>query len=175
LFSKSIIFGTSSFLLSIQIIYNEGQLFCFTRLFILSFIESHSSENQLNIHSPILATVKSKSDQTSTSLSNRLYYTLNNDKPPVTSTRNNHRSPCLNIVTIDDPNPLHQNRQLSTSPMALNKNRSTQQQNRTYSNHERLPQRPTPVVKSTPIKTTITVSKSPRVREIIRAILLQFI
>jgi len=86
--------------------------------------------------------------------------------------------------------PVHQHHQSSITSMTLNKNRQTQQQ-RTYSNHERLPiqipsklnsptpnqqlisrthvaltpRRTSPIVKSTPTKTTAYISRSPRVRE----------
>lgn len=92
--------------------------------------------------------------------------------------------------------PVHQHHQpSSTSPMTLNKSRQTQQQQRINSNHERLPIQPastvdsttvnqqvttrahtiltprrtSPIVKSTPVKTTTTAtntcnSRSPRVR-----------
>jgi hypothetical protein len=87
--------------------------------------------------------------------------------------------------------PVHQHQQSpSTTPMTLNKNRQTQQQ-RAYSNHERLPiqipstldstttnqqltsrthtvltpRRTSPIVKSTPTKTTAYISRSPRVRK----------
>lgn len=96
-----------------------------------------------------------------------------------------------NITIKKRSSPVHQHHQSpSTTPVTFNKNRQTQQQ-RTYSNHERLPiqnpstvdssttnqqftsrahialtpRRTSPIVKSTPTKTTAYVSRSPRVRE----------
>jgi len=127
--------------------------------------------------------------------------TLNNRRPissPVRSTtyvlqqhhriNNNNQN---NITNKKRSSPVQQNHQSpSITPMTLNKNRQTQQQ-RTYSNHERLPTQtssvidsPTtnqrftsrahialtprhtsPIIKSTPAKATTYIARSPRVRE----------
>ena len=123
----------------------------------------------------------------------------NNRRPissPVRSTtyvlqqhhRINNNNNQKNITTKKPSSPVHQS-PLRT-PMTLNKTRQTQQQ-RTYSNHERLPiqtpsivdsittnqqstprthipltpRRTSPITKSTPTKTTTYISRSPRVRE----------
>ncbi|UJR14810.1 hypothetical protein I4U23_001797 [Adineta vaga] len=100
-----------------------------------------------------LATVKSKSDKSSTGLTNKLYYLLSNEKSP----RDNHRLPSVNIISVDDVNPIPRKQQQSS--VTINRNKSTpppppQKQTRTtYSNHERLstqtPNRTTSAVKNT--------------------------
>jgi len=114
----------------------------------------------------------------------------NNRRPissPVRSTtyvlQQHHR--INNNIDKKPSSPLPHHHQPSS--LILNKNRQTQQQ-RTYSNHERLPtppvdssttnqqftsrahitltpRRASPLVKNTPTKTTTYVSRSPRVRE----------
>ncbi|CAF4218539.1 unnamed protein product, partial [Rotaria sordida] len=75
----------------------------------------------LNNTSSTLTTIKSKSNKSSTSSTNKLYFVLNNEKTSVKSIQNNCHSSKINIIPIDDS---HHKQQLST----LNKN---QQQTKT--------------------------------------------
>lgn len=173
-----------------------------------------------------MAAAKSKLRIPSSGLTNELYFASHkpdgdNERTPPVLMRNKHRSPHLNIVSLDGPtntrrpissparsatyvlqqhhrintniphkqpsSPVHRQHQSPTiTPMTLNKNRQTQQQQRIFSNHERLPiqtpatvdsstftprtqialtpRRTSPVVKNTTTKAATTyTSRSPRV------------
>jgi hypothetical protein len=124
--------------------------------------------------------------------------TMSNNRRPISSpvrsttyVLQQHHRINNNITNKKRSSPVHpQHQSSSITSMTLNKNRQTQQQ-RTYSNHERLPtqtqstvdspntnqhlatrahialtpRRTSPIVKSTPTKTTTYISRSPRVRE----------
>ncbi|CAF1284805.1 unnamed protein product [Rotaria sordida] len=102
----------------------------------------------LNNTSSKLTTIKSKSNKSSTSSTNKLYFVLNNEKTSVKSIQNNCHSSKINIIPIDDS---HHKQQLST----LNKNQ--QQTKTTYSNHEKSSIQ-------TSNRTTTSISKPSRVR-----------
>jgi hypothetical protein len=136
------------------------KLFFYIIIFGIGIVKVFLFFIELTNHSSTLAAVKSKNDRSSTALSNKLYYVLNNEKSA--STRGNYRSTGVNIIPVDNAN-INPNRK-QQSLVTFNKNQS--QTRSAYSNHERLPTqtpyRTSTIVKNTPTKTTTT----PRVREI---------
>ncbi|CAF0935566.1 unnamed protein product, partial [Adineta ricciae] len=117
---------------------------------------NHSSEYPDQLLT--LATVKSKSERSSTGLTNKLYYLLSNEKSPC----DNQRLPSVNIVPVNDPHTIPRKQQ---STITINpKNKSTPQYARTtYSNHERLSTQ-TPVRTTTVVKNTSTTSPAKPIR-----------
>ncbi|CAF3706813.1 unnamed protein product [Rotaria sp. Silwood1] len=93
-----------------------------------------NQSSKLDNYSSTLATIKSKTDKSSTSSTNKLYFVLNNQTTTSekSTEKNNHHLSNINIVSLDDSPHKQQ------SSKTLNKNRSKQQQTNTnYSNHER--------------------------------------
>jgi hypothetical protein len=159
------------------------------------YFESHKPDGDNEKTPPVLMRTKHRSPHLSTIPVDATPTLSNNSRPissPVRSTtyilqqhhriNNNNQN---NLINKKHSSPARQ--PTSITPMTLNKNRQTQQQ-RVFSNHERLPtqttstidspqftprtnialtpRRTSPIVKNTPSKATPTyISRSPRVRE----------
>jgi hypothetical protein len=160
------------------------------------YFSSHKPDGDNEKTPPVLMRNKRRSPHLNIiPIENTPPITSNTRRPissPVRSTtyvlQQHHRINNNNILNKKRSSPVHQQHQsLSITPMTLNKTRQTQQQ-RTYSNHERLaiqtpstvdspttnqqfsprthiPRRTSPIVKSTTTKTPTYISRSPRVRE----------
>ncbi|CAF1261920.1 unnamed protein product [Adineta steineri] len=142
---------------------NDQTTWLHQRLMNVSEQDQQTTNHSLvfNNQSPTVATVKSKSDKSSSSttgLSNRIYFLMNKEK----TLHDNRRLPGINIVPIDDVNASPRKQQ---SSVTFNKNISNQQQTRTtYPNHERLSTQTTHHTSSTGKNIPITsISKPSRV------------
>ncbi|CAF0810818.1 unnamed protein product [Rotaria sordida] len=160
------------------------------------YFVSHKPDGDNEKTPPVLMRSKHRSSNLQTIPIDNISSTLNNRRPissPVRSTtyvlqqhhrvhNNNNNNNNINQKKISSPVHLPPS---SATPMTLNKNRQIQQQ-RTNSNHEKLPlstvdstitnqhltsrthtvltpRRTSPMIKNTPIKTATSTSRSPRI------------